>query len=257
MKRSMLQIFFASQVAMCKRFDNVVFGGMAVDGNGQFTTYVRGLQFSDASVADVGCGKTPFFSANEKISKRLRVTGVDISSEELQQAPEGALDATIVSPIEECRGLQDHDFVLAQSVLEHVRDGRAAARGICALLRPGGVVITFCPSKNACFARLNLLLSERIKRRILFWIFPEKRERQGFPAFYDGCSVREFEANMRAGGVERIETRCYFTSSYFMFFFPAYLAWRIATFPLMRMWPSVFCETFMFIGRKVKDEANA
>lgn len=199
-------------------------------------------------MADVGGGKTPFFSPETVQQREFFVTGVDIDAAELAAAPVGAYANVIVSALEECRGAEDHDFVIAQSVLEHVYDGREAVRGIASLLRPEGTVVTFCPNRRAWFARLNLLLPEGMKRGILFFIFPSKRERQGFPAHYDGCTPGEMEANMRRAGIRPVEIKYYFVSSYFMFFFPLYLFWRLATYPLMKFWPHRYCETFIAVG---------
>lgn len=246
----LIRDFFASQVRACKRIDKALFGTMSIDGNQAFVGYVDRLVEDGSIVADVGGGKTPFFTLEEVAKRHLRVTGIDIDAGELSRAPPGAYERLIVSAIEECAGPEDHDYVIAQSVLEHVKHGREAATGIGSLLRSGGKVVTFCPCRRAWFARLNLLLPESLKRSILFWIFPEKRERQGYPAFYDGCTPTELEHNLRAAGVSKLEVRYYFTSSYFMFFVPFYLVWRFVTFPLMRLWPARYCETFMFIGKK-------
>lgn len=246
--RASINRFFRQQVRLCRSFDRRVFGDMALDGNEAFVSLTRGLISGRLRVADIGGGKTPFFSSEEVEGLRLSVTGIDIDGDELARAPRGAYDATIVSPIERARGAHDHDLVIAQSVLEHVTDGRLAAEGIASYCAPGGTVVTFCPSRRAWFAQLNLLLPEKIKRSILFSVFPEKRERQGFRAYYDGCTPKELINNMRRAGVTCVEVRPYFVSSYFMFFFPLYLVWRLLTFPLMALWPRAFCETFIYVG---------
>jgi SAM-dependent methyltransferase len=238
----------ASQVAICSAIDKKVFGGFSVDGNKSFVGLADRLVPDGSRIADVGGGKTPFFSADEVRKRGFVVTGVDMDADELAHAPAGCYQHTTVGPIEECHANHDHDVVIAQSVLEHVRDGSKAAQGIGTLLREGGVVATFCPCRRAWFARLNLLLPESFKRYILFAIFPAKRERQGFPAFYSGCTPGEMERNMAAAGIEMREMRYYFVSSYFKFFVPFYLFWRLATYPLMRLWPHRYCETFMFVG---------
>lgn len=240
----------SGQVAICLAIDRAIFGDFSIDGNRSFVGLVGAMVPDGSKVADVGGGKTPFFTSDEVRQRRLDVTGVDLSADELALAPSGCYQRTSVGPIEECRGNADHDFVIAQSVLEHVWDGKKAALGIGSLLREGGVVTTFCPCRRAWFARLNLLLPEGFKRFVLFSIFPAKRERQGFPAFYSGCTPDEMKCNMAAAGVEVREIRYFYVSSYFMFFVPLYLLWRVVTYPLMRLWPHRYCETFMFVGVK-------
>jgi len=242
--------FIRWQVRLCRRIDSVLIPEFSVDGNERFVVLARGLVRSGDRVADIGGGKTPFFAPDEVAGLGLHVIGVDICSDELLQAPQGAFCTHAVGAIEEVRGGGDCDLVIAQSVLEHVYDGRRAAEGIASFCSPGGTVITFCPNRRAWFARLNLLLPEKVKRFILFSVFPEKRYRQGFPAHYDGCTPGELRANF---AMVRVEERCllpFFTSSYFMFCVPLYALWRLCTFPLMKVWPLVFCETFIFIGTK-------
>src|SRR5690606_18809865 len=128
------------------------------------------------------------FTAEETAVNRLRVTGIDIDPGELARAPAGTYSQVVASAIEDCKGPPVHDFVLAQSVLERVRHGTAAAAGISALAKPAASIVTFCPCKRALFARLNRVLPESLTRVILFAVFPQTRQRQGCPAYYAGCS---------------------------------------------------------------------
>lgn len=243
------QRFFKWQVRLSKEFDAKFFPRFSIDGNTSFVLRAKNEIFS-GRVVDIGGGKSPLFSPAEVRERGLYVIGVDIDANELSAAPAGAYNAQFVTAIERADGRGDCDVAVAQSVLEHVRDGRAAAAGISSFLREGGKVYTFCPCRRAAFAQLNLLLPESVKRKLLFTIFPEKEEKQGFPAYYDGCTPSEFRQNMRKAGVEEVELVRFFASSYFMFLFPLYLCWRLATFPLMKFFPDQFCETFMFIGTK-------
>ena len=233
------------QVRLSKRFDRRVFGGMSTDGNGYFLSFVAGAVRDGSRVADVGGGKRPFFPPDQVAARGLKVTGIDIDPVELSLAPVNAYASTLVSPLEEVTGPAMHDVVIAQSVLEHVRNGADAIRGCAALLQRNGEVFTFCPNRRAWFAVLNRLLPEGFKRALLFGIFPEKREKQGFPAYYDGCTPEDMQQNMEACGLKVVEVRTFYVSSYFMFFFPLYLCWRIATWPLMKLFPERYCETFM------------
>lgn len=248
---SMIRKLIEWNVRTCRACDRLFFGDFSISGNGMFNLIAPDIVKRGDRVADVGGGKTPFFSPGDVINNGILVTGVDIDPLQLSAAPEGAYANTLVTALEACPGKGDHDVVIAQSVLEHVRRGDQAMQGISSLLRPGGRVITFCPNRRAWFARLNLILPERLKRFILFSVFPAKRERQGFPAYYDGCTPAEMQKNMRSAGIAPVDVKYYFVSSYFMFFFPFYLFWRVATYPFMRFWPHRYCETFILIGEKV------
>ena len=220
----MIRRFIGWQVSLSKRIDRAVFGAMSTDGNTAFIHWVdRGVAHG-SRLADIGGGKSPAFAPAEVRERALEVVGVDIDQDELDSAPVGSYSRVVVGPIEDVRGVSDCDYVIAQSVMEHVFDGRLAASGVASFARPGGTIATFCPCRRAWFARLNLLLPEAIKRRVLFAIFPEKRERQGFPAHYSGCTPAEMRDNMSAAGVDCVEVRYFFVSSYFMFFVPLYLA---------------------------------
>lgn len=245
-----LQSIFRVQVRWCRWLDRRLFSEFSEDGNSRFVELVRQMVPERAVVADIGGGKTPFFSADEVAERCLQVVGVDVSADELGSAPLGCYQRCVEGAIEEVRGSCDCDVVIAQSVLEHVLDGRLAAEGVASFCRPSGVVVTFCPNRRAWFAQLNLILPEALKRWVLFSIFPEKRNRQGFPAYYDGCTAGEMRRNLENAGVDVERIIPFFTSSYFMFFVPLYLFWRGCTYPLMKLWPMAFCETFIVIGRK-------
>lgn len=246
----MMRWFVRSNVAVSQALDRALWPSMTIDGNRSFVALVRAVVSPGACLADVGGGKSPLFSAEEVAERRLSVIGVDIDREELDSAPAGAYDEAICADITRFRGSESADVVIVQSLLEHVSDNEAGMKGIASLCKPGGEVYTFCPNRRAWFAVLNRLLPERLKCAVLYAIYPDTREKQGFPAFYDRCTPAGMTAAMEAAGlrVERIEP--YFVSTYFMFFAPLYLLWRLATMPLMKLWPMAFCETFIVHASK-------
>jgi len=199
-----------------------------IDGNRDYVdnlvrTYVRPGDL----IYDVGGGKRPFFSAEEKHESSLRVTGIDISERELTRAPVGAYDEILACDIAEVAGRRDGDVVICQAVLEHVRDTENAFKGIASLLKAGGKALIFVPSRNAVFARMNLLLPQKMKESILYGIYPSTRESQGFPSFYHRCTPYDFIQLSRKNGMAVEHTRFYYKSSYFEFLFPAYVLWRL------------------------------
>jgi hypothetical protein len=88
-----------------------------------------------------------------------------------------------------------------------VEDVEAAFASITSVLKPGGVALIFVPSRNAVFARLNMLLPQSVKQSILYSIFPEKRKKQGFPAFYNNCTPSGLKKLAAANGLTVIEER--------------------------------------------------
>jgi len=156
-----------------------------------------------------------------------KVVGLDIDKAELDSAAAGAYDSVICADITGFKGCQDADLIICQALLEHVENIKSAFAAITSILKPGGQALIFVPSRNAVFARLNLLLPQSVKQKILYTIFPEKRKNQGFPAYYNCCTPAGFKKLAAANSLAVIEERYYYTSSYFSFFFPLYAIWRL------------------------------
>jgi len=178
-------------------------------------------------VYDVGGGKIPYIDHRRKAELGLAVVGLDIDREELRRAPQGAYDEMICADITRFKGGGDADLIICQAVLEHVKDVEGAFAAMASILKPGGKALLFVPSRNAIYARLNLVIPEGMKRKILFAIFPDCRSCCGFPAYYDRCTLKQFHLLAERHGLEVEEERTYFITCYFSFFFPAYFVWRI------------------------------
>jgi 2-polyprenyl-6-hydroxyphenyl methylase/3-demethylubiquinone-9 3-methyltransferase len=162
----------------------------------------------------VGGGKNPVVAPERKTELDLRVIGVDIDGGELASAPAGSYDQTVCADIGSYQGPGDGDLVICQALLEHVRDSGAALRAIASILKPGGRALIFVPSRNAVYARLNLLLPEALKRKILFTVFPETRRDHGFRAFYDRCTPAGFVSMAAQQGLLTEDCRLYFRQLY-------------------------------------------
>lgn len=226
---SFLRLFMNANITLSKWFDRqFLLSYFLVDGNRDFIhemapSYLR----QGMKIYDVGGGKQPFVDVNKKNRLELTVVGLDISRSELDRAPVGAYDETLCGDIANVQGAADGDLVICQAVLEHVQDTEGAMRSIASLLKPGGKALIFVPSRNAVFARLNILLPEIIKRKILYGVYPSARAAQGFPSFYHRCTPDDFIAMGKQNGLVEEESRYYYISGYFSFLFPVYLVWRI------------------------------
>jgi 2-polyprenyl-6-hydroxyphenyl methylase/3-demethylubiquinone-9 3-methyltransferase len=201
-------------------------------------------------VYDVGGGKNPVIGPERITELDLRVIGVDIDGGELASAPVGSYDRTVCADIGSYQGPGDGDLVICQALLEHVRDSGAALRAIASILKPGGRALIFVPSRNAVYARLNLLLPEALKRKILFAVFPETRRDHGFRAFYDRCTPAGFVSMAAQQGLLTEDCRLYFQSGYFRFCLPLYAAWRLWMFLFRLFAGRQAAETFTLILRK-------
>lgn len=227
--RSPVRRFIEWQMRLSQKIDTMLPELFRVDGATHFRTHILPYYLATGTtVYDIGGGSRPCIDIDTKRHLTINLVGVDIDETELAGSPAGVYDQTIVADI--CQyeaGAGDADLVVSRSTLEHVKDTDMAFAAFSRILRPGGRLLLFAPSRNAVFARLNLILPERLKRTILFSLFPHKAQgHDGFPAFYNRCTPRHFR-NMAERHGFAIETlQPYFMSSYFSFFAPLYLIWR-------------------------------
>jgi 2-polyprenyl-6-hydroxyphenyl methylase/3-demethylubiquinone-9 3-methyltransferase len=249
---SPLTRFTQSQQHLSKSFDRLLPTEYQVDGNRDFIDNWIDPYLKDGSVVyDIGGGKNPVVALEHKQRRGLCVVGLDIDGNELAASPSGVYDQTICADITQYRGQGQADVVVCQALLEHVKDTQAAIRAIASILKPGGTALIFLPSRNAVFARINLMLPQQLKRTILHSVFPSTKRDQGFPAYYDHCTPADFRRLAADSGLAVDLCKVYFRSSYFMFFFPLHLGWRI--------WQLIFrlfageqgAETFSLALRKI------
>jgi 2-polyprenyl-6-hydroxyphenyl methylase/3-demethylubiquinone-9 3-methyltransferase len=236
---------------ICTKLDQFLPEQFRVDGNTDFQRkFAPAFLQADSTVYDVGGGKRPFVSQEEKERLHLRVVGIDISEDELNRAPAGIYDRVIAEDIARFRGQGDADLVICQAVLEHVADVEGAFKAIASSLRPGGIACLFVPSRNAVFARLNLILPQALKSYLLFSIFPEARAAQGFPSYYNKCTPKEFEELAEQYGLEVVASSHYYQSKYFTFLAPLHAAWRLWELSFFLLRGPQAAETFSVALRK-------
>lgn len=247
----MLRTFVRWNTELSQAFDRLLPQDYQVDGNADFTrNFASGRLKPGMRVVDVGGGKNPFVSLSRKQALGLHVTGLDISAQELARAPAGAYDAVVCGDIARTVGYGDADICICQAVLEHVQDVDSALVSMASFLKPGGVALIFVPSRNAVFARLNLLLPESVKRWVLFTVFPQTRRDQGFRSYYRNCTPRGFHAMARAAGLEVVTENLYYVSSYFSFFAPLHVLWRVWILSFRRFAGAQAAETFSMALKK-------
>jgi 2-polyprenyl-3-methyl-5-hydroxy-6-metoxy-1,4-benzoquinol methylase len=216
-----------------------------IDGNRDFIdNFARKYLKPGQTVYDVGGGRQPYIGRETKDRLGLNVVGFDIDATELAGAPPGLYNDVVCADITAFSGSGTADLVVCQALLEHVRDVDAALKSIASILRPGGQAVIFVPSRNAIFARLNLVLPEKFKRWVLFQMFPQAREGAGFRSYYNRCTPIEFRKMIKTNSLREVEFRPYYQSAYFSFFFPAYMAWRLWTLLFWVMRGDQAAETF-------------
>lgn len=234
-----------------RRFDKLLPEEFRVDGQAHFRKIFAPPHVPEnALVYEVGGGKHPLHSKDEKARLGLHVVGLDIDKGELMRAPRGAYDATICADITEYRGCEDADVVICQALLEHVADTKSAFTSLASILKKGGVALLFTPSRNSLYARMNLLIPEKLKRNLLRILYPELADKSGFPCRYHHCTLSDFEEMARGEGLSVIQKRTYYFSAYFSFFAPLHILWRIWLWAFYLLSRERAAETFSLALRK-------
>lgn len=173
------------------------------------------LRSNAKRILEVGAGANPLFPEQFLIDHKLEYTALDISSVELDKAPD--CYRKILADI--CKDNLDindkFDFVFSRMLAEHVPDGEAFHRNVFRLLAPKGRAFHFFPTMWAPPFVLNRVLPERLAESVLHMI-QSGRERSGtvgkFPAYYSWC-----RGPMRSQ-INRLENLGYTVESYVGFF---------------------------------------
>src|SRR5438445_9591384 len=151
---NLVRLFIASNFWLSAWFDRLLPKRFRVDGHQSFRNEVVWNQVRPGIwIYDVGGGKHPLIDPEKKYAFGLRVTGLDSDASELAQAPTGCYEDICCCDITEYCGRGNADLVICQATLEHVRDNTKAMTAIASIVRPGGAVAIFAPSRHAVYAR--------------------------------------------------------------------------------------------------------
>jgi 2-polyprenyl-6-hydroxyphenyl methylase/3-demethylubiquinone-9 3-methyltransferase len=245
--------FIAWNRTLSKKFDAVLVPrSWTVDGLKDYVhTVVPPLVQPDSNICDVGGGKRPFVGLEIPKQKRQYITGIDIDKAELEAAPNGIYDQIFVSDIGAKQlpvKASTATLVICEAVLEHVQDNTQAIRNMAKITKKGGEIALFIPSRNALFAVINRYLPEKVKRKLLFSIFPEYEHAQRFPAYYNHCTPKAMRKLLEQNGIEIAQVRCYYFSTYFSFFLPAHVFWRFYQLMSFLILRENAAESFSIVG---------
>lgn len=253
MPRMNIRAFVSWNVRLSYRVDQLLPTVFRLDGYEHYIDAIvpRHLR-AKTCIYDVGGGKRPYLTDEAKRALGARVVGIDIDADELALAPVGAYDRAITADITTFVGEGDADLVMCHTVLEHVLNTDGAVAAVASILKPGGQALIFIPCRNALFARLNLLLPERLKQTVLFAVYPESRQMSGFPSHYQDCTPSAVSRLARRHGLVEVERMTFWSSGYFNAFFPAYAAWRLWLILAKTLGWEDCCETFALVLQKPK-----
>ncbi|WP_407153960.1 class I SAM-dependent methyltransferase [Bradyrhizobium sp. STM 3557] len=241
----------ASQVALSSSFDRLLPQSFRIDGSKDFKKRIVPSYLRPGLVVyDIGGGARPCVDLETKRRLGLTVNGLDLDGEQFAKAPRGLYDRAIIADIATYQEQNAADLVVCKSTLEHVHDTEAALARMARLLNPGGTLLVYVPSRNALYARLNVLLPERLKLRLLSAFMPNQADHLGFPAIYDHCTPRDFRRFAANSGLQIKELRPYYISSYFAVVFPIYVLWRVWILAYRAMAREHAAESFALIACK-------
>lgn len=256
MAGGLAEAFFRANMKTSRVFDSIFpakYGQAAGDALRIYDYLEPGM-----TVADIGGGKRPALDVEAVQKLGITYVGLDLDPDELACAPEGVYQRTEVLDLTEGHHRLDaaFDLIICKHTLEHVEDGDAALANLIRMLKPGGRCLIAAPCRHAVFARINLMMPEQLKRKLLFWMFPNKFDVGGFPARYHRSSPPEFADIVRANGAEVTELRIWYWSSYFTPVFPAYVAWRLYSLAQAAL-NRGYCERFEMVIMKRSESGRA
>lgn len=152
----------------------------------EFESRARPALRPGVAILDVGSGRRPALPTGMRHGSFY--VGLDISLDELQEAPEGSYDeviaADVVEPREELR--DRFDLIVSWQVLEHVTPLDVVLENLRSYLRPGGRIVALLSGSFSAFALLNKALPAKAG----VWIMERLLGRHPdtvFPAHYDRC----------------------------------------------------------------------
>jgi len=179
-----------------------------------------------ARILDVGSGRAPLF-APEYRPPQCVYTGLDAARSELEAAPAGSYDATVVTDVLDYRHdlTAQFDLVVSWWLLEHVSSLTRALENLRGYLSPGGRLVVCFSGARSVAALANRTLPHALSR-LLVQRFTGRSHESVFPARYDQCSYDEV---MRlAAGWRSWELRSLYNGADRFAFLPPVLAAYLA-----------------------------
>lgn len=208
------------------------------------------LQLDPKCVLDVGAGKQWPFSPTLK-GRNMTLIGFDIDIAEM--AENALLDQKLCGDACKSLGVADEsvDLVMGRAVIEHLHDTASFLRSANRALREDGRLIVTFASKHAPFAVLNRILPRRVSQWLLAHLLPGSSGVLGFETYYDRASFGEFKQSLNDAGFEvEEEYASYFSSGYYRFFAPLFVASLAFEYLLYAFGNPRLASYFMFIARK-------
>ncbi len=159
----------------------------SVDWVGHFLEEVERHLAPGTSILDVGPGPSPSLPVEHRPAGCSYVA-IDLSPIELERAPAGSYDETVVGDVAVAiPSLEGRfDLIVSWQVLEHVKDLRATLENLRTYLRPGGCLVALFSGTFSAFAAINRLVPTRAGALAMKHLL-DRDPGSVFPAYYDRC----------------------------------------------------------------------
>jgi SAM-dependent methyltransferase len=146
-----------------------------------------------ARILDVGSGVEPTIHPDER-PEGTHYVGLDVSQAELDAAPAGSYDESMVADLTTFDPALEESFdvIVSFQVLEHVKPLDVAIENMRRYLKPGGTMVHKFSGGRSLFARLHRM----VPFRLAVWIETTLRSREAesmFPTHYDRCNYTDLE----------------------------------------------------------------
>jgi 2-polyprenyl-6-hydroxyphenyl methylase/3-demethylubiquinone-9 3-methyltransferase len=153
----------------------------------EFHARVRRRLRSPITILDVGAGRTPTIEPGDR-PNGTRYVGLDLTAVELELAPPGSYDDTVVSDVTQYHPslVGQFDLIVCFQVLEHVRSLASVFDNMALYLRPGGHFIAQFSGTFSLFGLANRVIPQWAVQRIVDKIL-SGHGYVTFPAYYDKC----------------------------------------------------------------------
>lgn len=128
-----------------------------------FVAEVQPALTEGVRILDVGSGREPTIPPRRRPRSSWYV-GLDVSADELAEAPVGSFDETVVADASDYVPRLDgrFDLIVSWQALEHVERLDGAVANLHGYLRPGGLLIAQLSGRFASFALLSRMVPHRL-----------------------------------------------------------------------------------------------
>jgi SAM-dependent methyltransferase len=182
----------------------------------RFEACMRSSLREGVEILDVGAGRRPAIPLPDR-PPRTRYVALDSAGAELELAPAGVYDDTIVADVvDRLPALEERfDLIVSWNVLEHVPSLETALANLRSYLRPGGVLVAQFASRFAAHALISRVTPGALGARAMERLLDRSRDTV-FDAHYDDCRYSALDRLMSPFSTYAI-TPLYRDASYFRF----------------------------------------